>query len=253
MRICLAQSKSIKGDIEANIANHLHLINQALGQQADAVFFPELSLTGYEPELAEALATTPDDSRFEVFQEMSDLHSICIGVGMPIRTAKGIQITMLVFQPNLPIQTYAKQQLHTDEMPYFVEGTEQLILWPDTLKLAPAICYESLQASHVQHVHDLGASVYLASVAKSQSGLDKAYAHYPAIARKYRMPVLMVNCVSYCDNFESVGGSAVWNSNGELVGALDGVSEGVLVVGLGGREVVGNENNAIHIPVEFLN
>ncbi len=237
MKICLAQTKAIKGDIQANIANHLCLINKALAHQADAIFFPELSLTGYEPELAESLATKVNDARFEVFQEMSNKHNITIGAGVPIRTEKGIQITMLIFQPNQAIQTYAKQQLHTDELPYFVAGNNQLILWPDTLKMAPAICYESLQTSHVQNACALGAKVYLASVAKSQKGLDKAYTHYSIIAQQCRMPVLMVNCVGYCDNFESAGGSAVWISTGELVEALDGGSEGVLVVDLEGTEL----------------
>lgn len=43
------------------------------------------------------------------------------------------------------------------------------------------------------------------------------------------MPVLMVNCVGFCDNFESVGGSGYWGVNGELVACLGGVG-GVLVV-----------------------
>ncbi|RFS17810.1 carbon-nitrogen hydrolase family protein [Emticicia sp. C21] len=232
MKICLAQTKSVKGDILANIAKHQHFIQQAIVEKAEAIFFHELSLTGYEPELAESLATTPDDNRFAIFQQMSDNHGITIGLGMPIRTAKGIEITMLIFQTNQPLQSYAKQQLHADELPYFVEGHEQLILWPETLKVAPAICYESLQASHVQTAHALGARVYLASVAKSQKGVDKAYIHYPIIARQYQMPVLMVNCVGYCDNFVSMGSSGFWNAKGELVAALDHVREGLLTVDL---------------------
>lgn len=230
MYLGLAQTKSIKGDIQANIENHLRLINEALAQRADAVFFPELSLTGYEPELAEALATTPDDIRFAVFQQMSDAHNITIGLGMPIRTAEGVTITMLVFQPNVPLLTYAKQQLHADELPYFVAGKKPIILWPDTHKIALAICYESLQACHIQNVHALGAKGYLACVAKSQKGVHKAYAHYPAIAQQYHIPVLMVNCVGDCDNFESVGSSGFWNEKGELIAALDSGSEGVLLV-----------------------
>lgn len=230
LRIALAQTKSIKGDVKANIENHLRLIKEALTQKADAVFFPELSLTGYEPELAESMATTPDDIRFAVFQQMSDAHNITIGVGMPIRMPEGITITMLVFQPHVSLVTYAKQQLHADELPYFVEGNEQVILWPDTHKIALAICYESLQTNHIQNAHAMGAKAYLASVAKSQKGVDKAYAHYPSIAQQYQIHVLMINCVGYCDNFESVGSSGFWNEKGELVAALDSRSEGVLVV-----------------------
>lgn len=236
MKICLAQTKSIKGDIQANIANHEYFIKKALAEKGDAIFFPELSLTGYEPELADTLATTPDDDRFTGFQQMSDAHSITIGVGMPIRTAKGVEIMMLIFRAKEPLQTYAKQQLHPDELPYFVEGIQQLILWPDTLKVAPAICYESLQTNHAENANKLGARIYLASVAKSQKGVDKAYNHYPIIARQYQMPVLMVNCVGYCDNSMSMGNSGFWNVKGDLVAALDNVSEWLLVVDLESEE-----------------
>jgi predicted amidohydrolase len=61
MKISIAQTKPIKGDILANIDNHKVLIKIASSFKTDAVFFPELSLTGYEPELEKELATNKDD------------------------------------------------------------------------------------------------------------------------------------------------------------------------------------------------
>lgn len=66
MRIGIAQIRPSKGDIAANIERHLAFAGRAVSMNADAVFFPELSLTGYEPALAEKLATTQDDRRFDV-------------------------------------------------------------------------------------------------------------------------------------------------------------------------------------------
>lgn len=68
MKICIAQTRPVKGDIEQNIQNHKEMIHSVVSHDADMVIFPELSLTGYEPELAEQLATTKDDDRFEEFQ-----------------------------------------------------------------------------------------------------------------------------------------------------------------------------------------
>jgi hypothetical protein len=82
---------------------------------------------------------------------------------------------------------------------------------------------------HAENACKLGASIYLASVAKSQNGLNKGMLHYPQVAAKYTMPVLMANCVGFCDEFESAGGSAVWTSNGMLAGQLDNHSEGILI------------------------
>jgi predicted amidohydrolase len=43
------------------------------------------------------------------------------------------------------------------------------------------------------------------------------------------MTVVMSNCVGPSDNFVGAGSSAIWNSQGELVGQLDAKKEGVLV------------------------
>jgi predicted amidohydrolase len=53
--------------------------------------------------------------------------------------------------------------------------------------------------------------------------------HYPAIAWKYSLPVLMANCVGHCDDFLSVGQSAVFTKNGELAAQLNNRSTGKLI------------------------
>jgi len=229
MKISIAQIKPVKGDIAANIAAHISFIELAVTHHADGIFFPELSITGYEPELANKLATTQGDTRFDIFQQTADRHNISIGLGAPIRSAKGVLIGMIIFQPNQAKQTYCKQQLHEDEFPYFVSGDKQLIIQLGELKIAPAICYESLQENHAEAAHQLGAAIYIASVAKSQKGVDKAMIHYPAMAKKYAMPVMMCNCTGYCDNFEAVGKSAVWSPDGNLLAQLDEKPEGILI------------------------
>jgi predicted amidohydrolase len=229
MKISIAQTKSTKGDILANIDKHKQFINLASSYKASAIFFPELSLTGYEPELAKELATHEYDNRFDDFQQISDNNNITIGIGVPTKIDTGIQISMVIFQPGRPRQTYSKQQLHADEFPYFVHGKKQAILTINQAKIAPAICYESLQPAHADNAKRMGADIYLASVAKSQNGIDKAMIHYPEVAKKYSMPVLMANCVGFCDNFVSVGKSSVWTSQGELIAQLDDESEGLLI------------------------
>jgi predicted amidohydrolase len=229
MRLSVAQLQTVKGDVWVNTAKHELLIQQAVTAQADAIFFPELSITGYEPELAKELATTQADERFNRFEQLSKMHHITIGIGMPTVSDDGICISMLIFQPDGTRLTYSKQQLHVDELPYFIAGNEQLLIPVGNEFIAPAICYESLQPNHAATANGLGATVYMANVAKSQTGVDKAFVHYPAIARQYGMPVLMSNCTGYCDNFEAAGQSAVWNSEGVLLAQLDKTAEGILV------------------------
>lgn len=229
MKISIAQTRPIKGDISANIDKHKILIELASSLKATSIFFSELSLTGYEPELAKDLATNQDDTRLDSFQKISNINQITIGLGIPTKTKTGIQISMIVFQPSSPRQTYSKQQLHSDEFPYFENGNRQIILNVDNKKIAPAICYESLRPDHSEKASKLGAEIYLASVAKSQSGVNKAMTHYPKVAKNYSMPVLMSNCIGFCDNFVGAGFSAVWTKKGQLVGQLDDKNEGILI------------------------
>jgi len=238
MIIGIAQIRPIKGDIAANIDKHLRFIEEASALKASALFFPELSLTGYEPELAKDLATTQDDNRLVRFQELSYTKSITIGLGVPTRSDSGIHISMIIFQPRCARQTYSKQHLHTDEYPYFGGGSSQLLIQIDGLNIAPAICYESLQPAHAEHAITLGADIYLASVAKSQDGITKAMTHFPSIASKYGIPVLMANCVGPCDNFLSAGQSSIWTKTGHLAGQLDEYSEGMLMFDTKAEEVV---------------
>lgn len=230
MRICAAQLEAVTGDINRNVAQHLALIELAVAQGAELIFFPELSLTGYEPRLAKGLAADADDHRLDVFQKRADANNILIGVGLPTRSPAGIRISMIVFQPDKQRLTYSKQQLHADELPFFVHGDEQLILGAGSHILAPAICYESLQPNHVDTAARAGTDVYLAGVAKPARNLDKAYPYYSAIAKQHSMTVLMANSVGPCDDFVSVGQSAIWNNQGELVAkAGDNGDEIVLI------------------------
>jgi predicted amidohydrolase len=52
------------------------------------------------------------------------------------------------------------------------------------------------------------------------------------------MPVLMANCVGFCDNFLSVGQSAVWTKDGKLVGQLDDKTQGILIFDTETEEIV---------------
>ena len=229
MRICIAQTQSFKGEIHRNIENHLRLIKRAIHLNSDVIIFPELSITGYEPSLAKELATRIDDDIFKPFQALSDKNDITIGIGFPINSVEGICISMLIFQPNKSSSVYSKQLLHDDELPYFISGNDQLILNIEGVKIAIGICYETLQREHFLNANHKGADIYIASVAKSKNGIEKANLFFPNIAREFSTPILMSNCVGYCDDFLSVGQSAVWNKKGFLINQLDSINQGVLI------------------------
>jgi predicted amidohydrolase len=230
MRIAVVQTQPVACRIDANIKAHETWIKKAAVRGADMVFFPELSLLGYEPKHAARFALRADDVRLEVFQMLSHALRLTIGVGAPTPGDSGVRISMLVFRPDASRIVYSKQHRHADELPYFVAGDGQVTLAGGADVVAPAICYESLLDAHAEAAVALGATVYAASVAKSASGIAKADVHYPKIARRHSLRVLMANCVGRCDDFDAVGGSAIWSARGELVARLPATGEGALLL-----------------------
>ena len=230
MKIAVAQTRPVKGAIESNILKHKKLVALATARNAGYIFFPELSLTGYEPALAEALAIDPRDSRLNDFQGISTNDNITIGVGMPTKSAKGVLITMIIFQPGLPRQTYSKQHLHPDEFPWFVKGNTQLYIENGPQKIAPGICYETSLPAHWANARNNGATVYVASVAKSAAGIERSVKIFSEMARDHSMTLLLSNSLGPCDNFISAGKSAIWNNKGQLLAQLDGQQEGILLL-----------------------
>jgi predicted amidohydrolase len=229
MKWCVAQTAPIKGNIASNIAQHEALIELALSSGATAIFFPELSLTGYEPTLAEQLAIRPNDPRLDRFQSISNQQAIAIGLGAPTPSEHGVCISLILFQPHQPRQTISKHYLHPDEEPYFVPGRRAPVLQIGATRLALAICFELSVPDHATAAHADGAELYIASVAKSPHGVAQAHARLATIANTYGMTVLLANSVGMQDEFVGAGGSAAWTGDGVRLGQLDDVTTGILV------------------------
>lgn len=237
MKICAAQTRPITGDIPSNIERHKRLIDLAVANGADTIIFPELSLTGYEPTLAQALATQPDDRRFDDFQRIADTRQITVGVGVPTKNDSGICISLVIFQPHQARQTYAKQYIHPDEEEFFVSGQNSIGLLGDQTNLALAICYELSVPEHAEKAYQSGAAIYVASVAKFVTGVDKATKRLAEIANQYSMTVLMANSIGQADGAECAGKTSVWNHKGELLGQLDDTHEGLIIFDTDSQEL----------------
>lgn len=229
MKICVVQTRPIKGDIEGNIEDHKRWLDLAIVHGAAMIVFPELSLTGYEPTLAKPLATNQEDGRFAIFQSISDSKQVTIGVGVPTMGEKGFCISMILFQPCQGRQTYSKKYLHVDEVPFFVSGQNFPTLQVNGASIGLAICYELSIPEHAQDAIASGAEVYIASVAKTAVGVEQANKRLAGLAKEHGMPVLLSNCVGPSDDFVSAGNTAVWDRNGILLGQLDNAATGIII------------------------
>ena len=225
MKISVAQIKPFKGAIEKNITTHLELIELAITEKVSAVFFPELSITGYEPELAKSLATTQNDQRFDVFQKISDLSNVTIGFGSPTVGISKPLVSMILFQPNKERMTYSKQYLYQDEEQYFNNGKKSCFIQIENHKIAPAICYESSVSEHSDAAISQSATIYVAAVMTSPSGINKNLNVLSNLAKKHEIIVLMSNFVGISGGSESAGRSSIWNQKGESKRGIERTNE----------------------------
>ena len=228
MKIALAQIKSVSGNISENIKRHILFIKKAIDFKTDIIVFPELSITNYEPTLAKKLATTKNDQRFVIFQQLANENNIIICIGVPIKIEDGITISMLLFQPKKEVLNYAKQLLHKDELPYFIKGKEQVYITFKNQKIAFAICYESMQEEHFINACNRNTSIYIASVAKTEEGIQKGMIHYKSLSEKHQKDVLMVNGIGKSDGFINAEQSVVFK-NGKQIAKLEKAKEGLLI------------------------
>lgn len=238
MKIAIAQNRPVRGDIPANIERHIALIEMAASLGTEILIFPELSITGYEPTLAQDRAIEKEDPRFEDFQSLSDRHRMTLGIGAPTRSSNGILISLLLFEPLQPRQIYSKQYLHPDEEEHFVRGSPSKGLIGTEKDIALAICYEISIPDHAASAASNGATVYIASVAKAAQGVQMAAKRLSEIASRWSMTVLMANCLGLCDGMDCPGSSAAWSNQGELLLQLGTTEEGILVIDTETQEVM---------------
>ncbi len=239
MRICIGQTNPIKGDIEKNIDQHKRFLEIAVHENADIMIFPELSLTGYEPKLAKILATTQDDTRLDVFQEISDLNKIVIGVGLPTKENDDTFISMVIFQSNKERFTYSKQYLYPTEIDVFTSGQKQIYLnFEGGNVVAPAICYELSIPEHSETAHKNHANIYIASVLNSINGIKDDIKKLSEIAKEFKMTVFMANYIGQSGGYECAGKTSIWNEEGKLVGQLNDKNEGLLIFDTETKEVI---------------
>ncbi len=216
LKIAVAQVASIKGDIDKNIAIHLRTIEKASLLGVAYIVFPELSLTGYEFELASELAFSHNDTRLKPLIDSASKNNIQIGVGAPLHSNGLPKIGLIVISPSGTVERYEKMNLHSGEEKYFSKGNDHHIITINDTKIANAICADTNNAEHIHFCFKFGASVYIAGALITDSGYEadtKAMAHY---ASKYNMLVAMANHNQPTGGWKAIGKSAIWSNTGLL-------------------------------------
>jgi predicted amidohydrolase len=228
-RLAAAQSISRRGDIKENTQRHLRLIELAAGHNVQCVLFPELSLTGYELDLAESLAFTANDERLNYFKEYSEKYKITIIAGAPYRSRTGLHIGAFIIDPERRVSVYLKRFLHTGEEKFFLPGNINSILVFEDEKLAVAICADISNPRHAFEASQSACTIYGVGALISRSGYETDSSLLQGYAQKHSLLVMLANHGGPSGGYDSSGRSAVWSPTGNLLAELEVSGEGLII------------------------
>lgn len=237
--IAAAQTTPIRGDVEANLDQHTRLTEAAARLGAEMLVFPELSLTGYELDLAEDLAFSESDRRLTQLSELASTHQMILVVGAPVRIGSRLHIGAFILSEN-GIQVYTKHHLgafqprgslHVPpaESTVFHPGTRNPLIRFAGTSAAVAVCADASRPSHPEAAAGRGATAYLASMFVIPADLEKECGRLRSYARKHSLAVVLANYGGASGGLPSAGSSAIWTQQGKLLGQLPETGAGILV------------------------
>ena len=240
--IAVAQTFPVRGDVGANVAQHVRLARAAAEGQAQIVVFPELSLTGYEIALASGLAFSRSDARLDPLVEEASGASMTLIVGAPVRIGSRLHIGAFIVFPDRTVGLYTKQHLgafsdsaHCDgvvppaEATAFHPGDQAPLVRFGGNTAAVAVCADTGRPSHPQAAAERGAKNYLASMFVIPSEFERKFGDLGAYAARHSMAVAFANYGGPSGGLASGGGSAIWSERGELLSQLESTGAGVAV------------------------
>jgi predicted amidohydrolase len=227
--VAAAQAISERGDVAGNVEQHCQLAQLAARQGADVVVFPELSLTGYELDLAPELAFTAEDARLEPLIDVASRHQVALIVGAPVGLASGLHIGAFVFGRDRSTRIYTKRHLYGAENDVFVPGSLDPMLEVGDDRGAIAICADTSAPEHAEAAARQGASLYLAGAFFDPEGYPENVERLAGYATQHEMTVVLANSGGPATSFASAGGSGVWSPAGALVASLPGPGLGVVI------------------------
>lgn len=240
--LAAAQTVPVRGDVDANLAQHLRLVDLAARERVRVLVFPELSLTGYELDLAEALAFSPEDPRLAPLVALARAHAMLLVVGAPLQIGMRRYVAAFLLAPDGTVELYTKHHLGAfspsespdgvvppPEASVFQPGDRNPLLRIDDDVAAVAVCADTGRASHPAQAAARGASLYLASAFVIPAALDGDCARFASYATRHAMTVVFSNFGGPSGGLPSGGGSAIWSAKGERLVALGAAGAGIAV------------------------
>lgn len=229
-RIAAAQVASVRGDLAGNIQTHASAIVSAAERGISVLVFPELSLIGYELDMAADLAITVADERLAPLSALARKHKMAVVVGAPLKnTGMKPGLGAILFGADGSIRTYSKMHLGGTEPNFFTPGRSPLSFAIGGERVGVAICADSSKRSHPEAYAKSSSTIYASGVFLNAEWYATDSPRLAEYAERFQMLVVMANHADSVGTYISVGKSAVWAPGGGLLAQAQG-SENSLVI-----------------------
>jgi predicted amidohydrolase len=251
--LAAAQTVPARGDVSTNIAQHVRLARVAADAGAEVVVFPELSLTGYEMELAPSLAFSENDTRLAPLMETARATQLTLIVGAPLRLAaetsshaearvSDLHIAAFILYPDGTHAIHTKRHLgefaanvseHSvvppAERTVFTAGNACPLVRLAGHTAAVSICAESLQRWAPKDAAERGARSYLTSHFALPSDREQRIVALGKYAAHYDLAVVFACFAGATGGLPASGGSAILSPTGALLVQLEAHGQGVAI------------------------
>ena len=223
IKLSIAQINPTVGSFKQNIKLIIDAINQAKKEQADAILFPELVLTGYPPEdlLFRPAFLEQVESALETIAE--ETQGITAIVGAPLFREDKLLNTACVLKDGKFQQYYAKQHLPNyrvfDEKRYFRRGVDSCVIDVNGHKVGLLICEDIWRKKPTRLAVEEGAEavfVLNASPFRSEK-TEERLALLEKRSQDNNCHIAYANLVGAQDELVFDGESLVFDKSGQLI------------------------------------
>jgi NAD+ synthase (glutamine-hydrolysing) len=245
MRLALSQMNSVVGDLDGNRDRVLDRLEQARGQGAELVLFPELVVTGYPPEdllLRPGFIRAAERSLETIAREVRDVVAL---VGTPLYDGD-LYNACAVCAGGEVRAVYRKRFLPNygvfDEDRYFAPGDDLLLLQLGDALIGPTICEDIWQPGPPATDLALAGAELVTNISASPFHVGKDREREEMLVQRARDNscfVAFVNAVGAQDELVFDGHSVVIDDEGRVLGRAPGFEEALLVVDVDPTVVIG--------------
>jgi NAD+ synthase (glutamine-hydrolysing) len=243
VRIALAQTNSIVGDLPGNTRKVIDFIERAREMGADLVAFPELVLTGYPPEDLLLRPDFIDQNQAALDEVVRATRGITAIVGFAQR-AEDVYNAAAIAHDGEIAGVYHKSHLPNysvfDEMRYFRPGRNPFVCKRGALTFGVNICEDIWLPSNLNQLAIYGDADLVFNLSSSPFHMGKSLARDRMLATRAQDAVSIVafvNTVGGQDELVFDGNSRVFGPRGNTLAVAKAFEEDLVVLDIDLDEV----------------